>query len=53
MLSCRQYQKVSRVNLKDRAPLVPIPIVSESMQEWVMDFTGPFDSHQSPENCIF
>ena len=41
-LSCTLCQKVARINLKDRAPLVPIPIVSEPMQEWVMDFAGPF-----------
>ena len=28
---------------KDRAPLVPISVVSEPMQEWVMDFAGPFE----------
>ena len=29
--------------MKDRPPLVPIPIVSEPMQEWVIDFAGPFE----------
>ena len=43
MLSCPQCQKVARITLKDRAPLVSIPIVSEPMQEWVMNFDGPFD----------
>ena len=43
VLSCPQCQKVVRINLKDRTPLVPIPIVSEHMKERVMDFAGPFD----------
>ena len=49
VLSCSQCQKMARINLKDRAPLVPIPIVSEPMQEqdWVMDFAGPFDPPSS------
>ena len=42
VLSCTQWKKISRINLKDRASLVPIPIVSEPMQEWVMNFAGPF-----------
>ena len=47
VLSCTQRQKVARSNLKDRAPLVPIPFVSEPMQEWVMDFAGPFEPTSS------
>ena len=47
VLSCAQCQKVARINLKDRAPLVPIPIMSEPMQEWVMDFNGPFEPASS------
>ena len=38
VLSCTQYQKVARINLNDREPLVPSPIVSEPMQKWVMNF---------------
>ena len=40
-------QKVARINLKDRAPLIPISIVSEPMQEWVMDFAGSFEPASS------
>ena len=47
VLSCTQCQKVARINLRDRAPLVPISIVSEPMQEWVMDFAGPFEPASS------
>ena len=47
VLSCTPCQKVVRINLKDRAPLVPIPIVSEPMHEWVMDFAGPFEPASS------
>ena len=47
VLSCTPCQKVVRINLKDRAPLVPIPIVSEPMQEWVMNFSGPFEPSSS------
>ena len=47
VLSCTQCQKVARINFKDRAPLVSIPIVSEPMQEWVMDFAGPFEPASS------
>ena len=43
VLSCTQCQKVVRINFKDRVPLVPISIVSDPMQEWVMDFDGPFE----------
>ena len=47
MLSCPQCQKVKRINLKDWEPLAPIPIVTEPMQEWVMDFAGPFEPASS------
>ena len=50
VLSCTQCQKFARINLKDRAPWVPIPIVSEPMQEWVMDFAGPFEPASSSRN---
>ena len=40
---CTQCQKVARINLKDRVPLVSIPIVSEPMPEWVMNFAGSFE----------
>ena len=43
MLSCPQRQKVAKINLKDREPLVPIHIVTEPMPEWVMNFAGPFE----------
>ena len=44
---------MARINVKDRAPLVPIPIVSEPMQEWVMEFASPFDSPSSSgKKCI-
>ena len=36
--------------MKDRAPLVPIPIVSEPMQELVMNFAGPFEPAFSSGN---
>ena len=32
VLSYPRCQRVARINLRDRAPLVPIPIVSEPMQ---------------------
>ena len=38
--------------MKDRASLVPIPIVSEPMQEWVMDFAGPASSSGKKFNLI-
>ena len=47
VLSCTQCQKVARINLKDRAPLVDIPIVSEPIQECVTDFAGPFEPASS------
>ena len=37
----------SDINLKDQAPFVPIPIVSEPMQELVMDFASPFEHASS------
>ena len=43
VLSFTQCKVVARINLNDRAPLVPIPIVSEPLQEWVMNFAGPFE----------
>ena len=47
VLSCPQCRRVARVNLKDRAPLVSIPIVSERMQEWLMDFADPYHPSSS------
>ena len=47
ILSCTQCQKVARINLKDRAPSSPIPIVAEPMLELVMDFAGPFEPASS------
>ena len=29
--------------MRDRAQLVPIPIESDPIQEWVMDFAGPHE----------
>ena len=53
VLSCTQCQKVVRIILRDRAPLVTIHIVSEPMQEWVMDSAGPFELHPALERSIF
>ena len=36
--------------MKDRAPLVPILIISKPMQEWVMNFADPFEPASSSEN---
>ena len=47
VLSCPQCQKVGRINLDDRASLVPISIVSEPMEEWAADFAGQFDPPSS------
>ena len=52
VLSCSQCQKVAKINLKDRAPLVTIPIVSEPVPEWVMDFAGP-RGYQMARGCRY
>ena len=36
--------------MKDRAQLVPIPIISKPIQEWVMEFADPFEPASSSEN---
>ena len=53
VLSCTQGQKVAMINLKDRSPLIPIPIASEPKQECVMYFSGPFEPASSSGKYIF